>query len=116
MFSGVTRAAVVADLSPARRWHIVLARDRRFDGAFVYAVRTTGVYCRPSCAARKPLRERVSFFTRPADAERGGFRACRRCHPRDASAADPDVELVVRAARAIESAGNGRPTLHALGR
>jgi len=103
-------------MTPELQWRAVMARDRRFDGAFVYAVRTTGVYCRPSCAARKPLRERVSFFTRPADAERGGFRACRRCHPRDVSAADPDVELVVRAARAIESAGNGRPTLRALGR
>ena len=93
-----------------------MTRDRRFDGAFVYAVRTTGVYCRPSCAARKPRRERVAFFGRPADAEQGGYRPCRRCHPRDAAAADPDVTLAVRVCRAIESAANGRPTLRTLGR
>src|SRR2546426_9156579 len=73
MFSGVTRAAVVSDLSPARRWHIVLARDRRFDGAFVYAVRSTGIYCRPSCPSRRPRRALVSFFPIPEAAEQAGL-------------------------------------------
>lgn len=103
-------------MSPDLQWRAVVARDRRFDGAFVYAVRSTRIYCRPSCASRKPRRERVAFFVRPADAERAGFRACRRCHPRDVAVADPEISLVVRVCRAIESATNGRPTLRALGR
>jgi len=103
MFSGVTRAAVVADLSPARRWHIVLARDRRFDGAFVYAVRSTGIYCRPSCPSRRPRRELVSFFPIPEAAEQAGFRACRRCSPTSVNGAHPDVALVRDACRRLDS-------------
>src|SRR3989475_9902805 len=60
----------------------VAARDRRYDGTFVYAVRSTGIYCRPSCPSRRPRRERVVFFAAPDAAEREGFRPCRRCHPR----------------------------------
>src|SRR5438034_983622 len=82
MFSGVTRAAVVSDLSPARRWHIVLARDRRFDGAFVYAVRSTGIYCRPSCPSRRPRRELVSFFPIPEAAEQAGYGSSSRVYER----------------------------------
>lgn len=68
---------------PERRfWQAVSARDARYDGAFVYAVRSTGVYCRPSCPSRRPRRERVVFFTAPEVAEREGFRPCRRCDPR----------------------------------
>ena len=68
---------------PGRRfWQAVSARDARYDGAFVYAVRSTGVYCRPSCPSRRPRRERVVFFGAPEAAEREGFRACRRCDPR----------------------------------
>ena len=103
-------------MSPELQWKAVLARDRRFDGAFVYAVRTTGIYCRPSCASRKPRRERVGFYAASADAERAGFRACRRCQPRNAAIADPEIGVVVRVCRAIESATNGRPTLRTLGR
>ncbi len=62
------------------RWQAVAARDRAADGAFVYAVRTTGVYCRPSCPGR-PLRRNVSFHANGAVARDAGFRACRRCHP-----------------------------------
>src|SRR2546426_1809041 len=60
----VTRAAVVSDFTAERRWRIVLARDRRYDGAFVYAVRSTGIYCRPSCPSRRPGRDQVAFFPR----------------------------------------------------
>lgn len=87
-------------MSPTERWQAVLARDRRFDGAFVYAVRSTGIYCRPSCASRRPRRTQVTFFPIPEAAEREGYRACKRCHPADA-AADPAVTLVRQAARAI---------------
>jgi len=85
------------------RWRIVLARDRRYDGAFVYAVRSTGIYCRPSCASRRPRRGQVTFFPIPEAAEREGFRACRRCRPGDASGGDPAIALVREACRALES-------------
>ena len=88
-------------MSPTERWQAVMARDRRFDGAFVYAVRSTGIYCRPSCGSRKPRRTQVSFFPIPEAAEREGFRACRRCHPAAANGSDPTVALVREACRAI---------------
>jgi AraC family transcriptional regulator of adaptative response/methylated-DNA-[protein]-cysteine methyltransferase len=69
-------------LSERRFWRAVAARDGRYDGTFVYAVRSTGIYCRPSCPSRRPRRERVLFFAAPDAAEREGFRPCRRCHPR----------------------------------
>lgn len=63
-------------------WRAVVARDTRKDGAFVYGVRSTYVYCRPSCPSRRPLCKNVMFFAGPGEAERAGFRACRRCLPR----------------------------------
>ena len=90
-------------MSPTERWKAVMARDRRFDGAFVYAVRSTGVYCRPSCASRRPRRTQVTFFPIPEAAEREGFRACRRCHPADVNGGDPAVALVREACRAIDA-------------
>ena len=63
------------------RWRQVLERDRSADGQFVYAVRTTGVYCRPSCPSRRPKRESVEFFSTAADAAKAGFRSCLRCRP-----------------------------------
>src|SRR5438445_617712 len=70
-----------AEVAEAARWRAVLDRDRRGDGRFVFAVRTTGVYCRPSCPARRPRRENVAFFALPEAAEQAGFRSCRRCRP-----------------------------------
>jgi AraC family transcriptional regulator, regulatory protein of adaptative response / methylated-DNA-[protein]-cysteine methyltransferase len=70
---------VVADDS---RWNAVTARDAGHDGEFVFAVSTTGVYCRPSCAARRPRRENVEFFSDPETAEKAGYRACLRCRPK----------------------------------
>lgn len=84
-------------------WRAVLERDRRYDGAFVYAVRSTGIYCRPSCASRRPRRPQVTFFPIPEAAEREGYRACRRCHPADARGADPSVTLVRDACRALDA-------------
>ena len=95
-------------MSPTERWQAVLARDRRFDGAFVYAVHSTGIYCRPSCASRRPRRTQVIFFPIPEAAEREGFRACRRCHPTAANGSDPAVALVREACRAID-AGEALP-------
>jgi AraC family transcriptional regulator of adaptative response/methylated-DNA-[protein]-cysteine methyltransferase len=70
------------DIERDPRWAALCARDRAADGRFVYSVKTTGVYCRPSCAARRPLPRNVRFHATPEAAERAGFRACRRCHPR----------------------------------
>jgi AraC family transcriptional regulator, regulatory protein of adaptative response / methylated-DNA-[protein]-cysteine methyltransferase len=66
-------------------WQAVLARDRSQDGEFVFAVASTGVYCRPSCAARRPRRENIRFFSTPGQAEHAGYRACLRCHPKSLS-------------------------------
>jgi AraC family transcriptional regulator of adaptative response/methylated-DNA-[protein]-cysteine methyltransferase len=68
--------------SDDQRWSAVVERDSVHDGEFVFAVATTGVYCRPSCPARRPRRENVTFFGRPEQAEKAGFRACLRCKPR----------------------------------
>ena len=75
------------------QWRAVLARDRSFDGRFVFAVRTTGIYCRPSCPAKRPRRDRTSFYRCPADAERAGFRACLRCEPRQFAEAQDERRL-----------------------
>ncbi len=88
-------------MTDAARWQAVLDRDRRFDGAFVFAVRTTGVYCRPACAARRPRRSNVVFFGRPQDAERAGFRSCLRCRPKDPTGGT--AALVERVCRDIEA-------------
>jgi AraC family transcriptional regulator of adaptative response/methylated-DNA-[protein]-cysteine methyltransferase len=66
-------------------WTAVMARNATRDGEFVFAVSTTGVYCRPSCPARRPRRENVKFFRRPDQAEKAGYRACLRCRPRSLS-------------------------------
>src|SRR3712207_3428649 len=63
-------------------WTAVLEHDERFDWRFVYAVTSTGIYCRPSCPSRRPHREHVAFFPDPGAAEQAGYRPCRRCRPR----------------------------------
>src|SRR6266581_3203130 len=80
-------------------WQAVLNRDSRSDGAFVYAVRSTGIYCNPSCPSRRPQREQVIFFPVPEAAEQAGFRPCRRCRPEESAKPDSQVELVRRACR-----------------
>ena len=74
--------AVVSQAAPDSRWVAVLSRDAKRDGEFVFAVSSTGVYCRPSCAARRPRRENVEFFSHPEEAEHAGYRACLRCRPK----------------------------------
>src|SRR5260370_3959 len=69
-------------LSDDHCWDAVVARDPARDGEFVFAVSTTGVYCRPSCPARRPRRKNVTFYSRPEQAETAGFRACLRCRPK----------------------------------
>ena len=89
-------------------WQAVLAKDARFDGQFVFAVTSTGVYCRPSCPSRRAHRERVKFFDLPEAAEQAGFRACLRCQPRRARVLDPQIDLVQRVCRLL-SEPDGEP-------
>jgi AraC family transcriptional regulator of adaptative response/methylated-DNA-[protein]-cysteine methyltransferase len=94
-------------------WRAIVTRDRDADGRFVYAVRSTGIFCRPSCPSRKPSRERVEFFDTPADAEKAGFRACRRCRPADRSPVDPWAEKIRRACVYLSNV-EGHPSLATL--
>ncbi|HYL10367.1 MAG TPA: bifunctional DNA-binding transcriptional regulator/O6-methylguanine-DNA methyltransferase Ada [Candidatus Acidoferrales bacterium] len=82
-------------------WRAVLARDPRRDAEFVFAVRSTGIYCRPSCPSRRPLRKHVLFFTQPEAAEQSGFRPCRRCRPRE-TVRQNRAALVERVTRHIQ--------------
>jgi AraC family transcriptional regulator of adaptative response/methylated-DNA-[protein]-cysteine methyltransferase len=83
-----------ATQTDAARWARVLARDKSADGAFFYSVRTTGVFCRPSCPARPAKRENVAFHTSAAEAEAAGFRPCLRCHPLALEGRDPHTSLM----------------------
>src|SRR5260370_10148094 len=83
------------------RWHAVLARDGASDGKFVFAVSSTGVYCRPSCPSKRPRRENVTFFRRPEEAESAGFRECLRCRPKSVIG-NPRQELIKSVSRYIE--------------
>lgn len=98
------------------RWRrrAVEARDRAADGRFVFAVRTTGVYCRPSCPARRPKPQNVAFFDGPAAARAAGFRPCRRCHPDRAAAESPQSALLRRACALLAADGPEAPSLAAV--
>ena len=99
----------------AERWAAVVGRDRHADGYFFYSVRTTGVYCRPSCASRRARREHVRFHLTSADAERAGFRPCKRCRPKEPGIAEQRAAVVATACRIIERA-ESPPSLDALAR
>jgi len=97
------------------RWNALSARDSSQDGRFVFAVSSTGVYCRPSCPARRPRRENVRFFLRPEQAEQAGYRACLRCRPKSASVnAQPDSVKAI--CRFIEQHLDEPVTLERLGK
>jgi AraC family transcriptional regulator, regulatory protein of adaptative response / methylated-DNA-[protein]-cysteine methyltransferase len=98
-----------------RAWQQVLARDAAADGQFVYAVKSTGIFCRPSCPSRKPERKNVSFFPNPALAESAGFRPCLRCEPqRTTPKADPQAEAIAKAATFLSEHTAERTTLDQL--
>jgi AraC family transcriptional regulator of adaptative response/methylated-DNA-[protein]-cysteine methyltransferase len=84
------------------RWNAVTSKDKRADGRFFFSVRTTGVYCRPSCPARRARRENVAFHLSCDAAEAAGFRACKRCRPREASQSERDAALIASACSLIE--------------
>lgn len=102
------------ELDPEVCWQAVVDCDERFDGAFVYAVRSTGVYCRPSCPSKRPRREMVSFFGSPEAAERGGYRPCLRCLPRVPDRQAPLAKTVREVCGIIAESG-GSPALSSLG-
>ncbi|MBL3595004.1 bifunctional DNA-binding transcriptional regulator/O6-methylguanine-DNA methyltransferase Ada [Rhodovulum sulfidophilum] len=85
------------------RWNSVAARDAGADGNFVYAVKTTGIYCRPSCPSRTAKPQNVRFYETPAEAEAAGFRPCQRCNPNGQSLAEVNATLVAEACRLIEA-------------
>src|SRR6185369_6323517 len=95
------------------RWAAVRSRDPRADGTFVYSVKTTGVYCRPSCAARPARPENVAFHASAKDAERAGFRPCKRCKPNEAPLVERQAALVAELCRFIEQSDDV-PSLEAL--
>jgi AraC family transcriptional regulator of adaptative response/methylated-DNA-[protein]-cysteine methyltransferase len=104
----LTEASEMAKRNPSRNednqnlyWPAVLARDASQDGNFVFAVSTTGVYCRPSCPARRPRRQNVTFFRKPDEAENAGYRACLRCRPK-AAGGNATTEMVKAMCRYIE--------------
>ena len=97
-------------LGDNQAWAAVMRRDRAFDGHFVTGVLTTGIYCRPSCAARHPARENVRFFANGAEARAAGLRACKRCLPDDVSRDEAAVRAAIDAIRSGDS-----PTLEELG-
>ncbi|MGP8232966.1 MAG: bifunctional DNA-binding transcriptional regulator/O6-methylguanine-DNA methyltransferase Ada [Methylovirgula sp.] len=94
------------------RWAAIVARDGAQDASFVFAVTTTGIYCRPSCPARRPLPQNMRFFASWAEAERAGFRACLRCRPREVSPGARQTEMIAAACRALEA--EAPPSLDAL--
>ncbi len=96
-------------------WQAVQQKDIQMDGVFVYAVRSTGVYCHPSCPSRRPRREQVMFFALPEQAEQAGFRPCRRCRPHETATGEAHVELVQRICTYIEQHLEEPLTLTTLG-
>src|SRR5260221_95892 len=94
-----------------RKWRAVASRDTAADGRFVYAVHSTRIYCRPSCPSRRPRRDGVTFFPTPDAAEVGGYRECRRCHPRNGAALPPGLAPVRRACEFIRAHVNEPLTL-----
>lgn len=105
----------VRGMAPDERWAAVVGHDAGSDGAFVYAVRSTGVYCRPSCPSRRPLRRNVEFFDHPHEAEAAGFRARLRCRPRGDSQPSRAARAVAEACLVLETAEE-TPDLAGLGR
>lgn len=85
-----------------RYWNAVQNKDHAMDGQFYYGVRSTGIYCNPSCPSRRARREQIVFFATPGEAEAAGFRACLRCHPRGRMEPEPGVALAEKASRYIE--------------
>ncbi|MEW5988667.1 MAG: bifunctional DNA-binding transcriptional regulator/O6-methylguanine-DNA methyltransferase Ada [Chloroflexota bacterium] len=106
---------MVKEQDETMRWQAVLTRDENYDGLFVYAVRSTGIYCRPSCPSRKPHREQVAFYELPEAAERAGFRPCQRCRSDQITPGHPHLQLIQAVCRHIQTHFDEPLTLTSLG-
>jgi AraC family transcriptional regulator, regulatory protein of adaptative response / methylated-DNA-[protein]-cysteine methyltransferase len=102
-------------LNRDEKWRAVLCRDSSFDGAFVFAVRSTGIYCRPSCPARRPAKQKVVFFPGSLEAEQSGFRPCHRCHPQHGGPS-PRAKMIDQVCKYIETNLQAKLTLPILSR
>jgi AraC family transcriptional regulator, regulatory protein of adaptative response / methylated-DNA-[protein]-cysteine methyltransferase len=111
--TGTTRVAAESRTEHDPRWAALVAREREADGSFYYSVRTTGVYCRPSCSSRLPNPKNVRFHQTSVDAEHAGFRPCKRCKPDRPPLEQPHLATVAEICRVIEAAEE-MPSLAAL--
>lgn len=102
-------------LSDEQCWRAVLDRDPGLDGRFVYAVRSTGIFCRPSCPSRRAGRDQVTFYALAEAAARAGYRPCKRCRPESTEPAHPHIAMIRRVCRTIEERDEGVATLSELG-
>ena len=112
---GQLEMAPMTPITEDARWQAMLARDNTSDGKFVFAVSSTGIYCRPSCPSKRPRRENVTFFRAPQEAESAGFRECLRCRPKSVTG-NPRQELVKSVCRYIEQHLDEPVTLAQLGK
>ncbi len=111
-FESMAKRTSTPSVFAGRAWQQVLARDAAADGQFVYAVKSTGIFCRPSCPSRKPERKNVSFFPTPALAEAAGFRPCLRCEPqRTTPKPDPQADAIAKAANFLTTHAGERTKL-----
>lgn len=108
-------APQILSLSEETLWQAILNRDTNFDGKLFYGVRSTNIYCRPTCPSRKPNRSQVTFFNSPEAAENQGFRPCKRCQPQNATVDNPARDKVIAACRYIEGECDRIPTLSEIG-
>lgn len=114
-YHGLMNTHTIPSLTDEQCWRAVLDRDSARDGLFVYAVRSTGIFCRPSCPSRRAGREQVTFYALAEAAARAGYRPCKRCRPERTEAAHPHIAMVRSICRAIEERDEGAPTLAELG-
>jgi AraC family transcriptional regulator of adaptative response/methylated-DNA-[protein]-cysteine methyltransferase len=115
MSSSRNGKAGVPSVFAGKAWQQVLERDAHADGQFVYAVKSTGVFCKPSCASRRPERKNVSFYPTPEQAEAAGFRACLRCEPKRVTPkADPQAGVIAAAAEFLAEHAGERTSLEEL--
>jgi len=109
----MTRAKpTIPSFFAGKQWQQVLERDPKADGQFFYAVKSTGIYCRPSCPSRRPMRKQVAFFPTPAAARAAGYRACKRCEPDSTAAkADPQADAIAAVAEYLKEHAGERARL-----
>ena len=108
---GLTEARKAAQLDDDLKWRAIIARDASYDGAFIYGVKSTLVYCKPTCPSRRPLRSSVVFFATVDEATRNGFRECRRCGSERDTRSEAQIQLIQEACRLIEACIDQPPTL-----